>query len=412
VTSIAARSVRYLHWKPQVLSSAFSGRSNSLGFLRWLFATMVIVDHAFPIGGFNAAGGHGGVDPTWAWSKGQDSLGGIAVAGFFVISGFLVTRSWYTSGNAVRYLWRRIIRIFPGFLICLLVTAYVLSPIAWHYENGGWTGVFHVTSDTPWGYFRHNMFLQMHQWNVGNLFQHVPYRETGYPPAWDGSLWTLIYEFKCYILLGIFGLVGLLRYKTFIVAFWAMSYLLMVSWLIDPSWAPKLLPMLSDLYVARYICLFFLGTLIALYADRIIIDDRFGLTALVIVILTLHNGGWLFIGIPAFAYLIIWMAVRLPLRFWENWGDISYGTYIWAFPLQMLLAQHGFQKHGTTTFILASMALATGAAFLSWHLVEKWPLKLKSWTPSMPHFARGRVSDVRRSPAEPKAEQRPATGEA
>ncbi|UQX88186.1 acyltransferase [Jatrophihabitans telluris] len=367
----------------RVLSDVFSGRSNSLGFLRWVFATLVVVDHSFPIGGFN-----GGVDPTWKWSRSQDSLGGIAVGGFFVVSGFLVTRSWFTSRGTLRFLWRRFLRIFPGFWVCLIVTAFLLAPIAWRHERGGLTGVYSVGQDSVWHYISANFWLTMHQYNIAGLFTHTPYGRTGYPAAWDGSLWTLIYEFKCYLFLAVLGLVGLLRYRRVVLGLTAASYALMLSWLIDPAWASKLLPMLSDVYVARFLFLFLLGSTIAFYADSLLIDDRIGILAVLLGLYSLHHGGWLLIGYPCLAYAIVWLAIRLPLQGFERIGDLSYGTYIYAFPLQMLLAEYGLQRHGPAIFVLASIALAGVAALLSWHLVEKHALRLKNARLSLPRRRR------------------------
>jgi peptidoglycan/LPS O-acetylase OafA/YrhL len=371
---VAARSVV----RSLPLSTAFSGRANSLGFLRWLFAAMVVLDHSYPIGGFG-----NGTDPMWAWSKGQDSFGGIAVAGFFIISGFLVCRSWFASRSALRFVWRRFLRIFPGFWMCLLVTACIFAPLAWRHERGGVTGVFSVSDNSPLDYVTANFWLHMHQWNIDHLLTGTPFAHSGYPVGWDGSLWTLIYEFKCYLLLAVLGLVGLLQHRRFILALTGAAYIATLSWQLDPRWAPKLLPVLQDVFVARFLFLFLLGAVIALYADDIRIDDRIGALAAVVAIVTLHSGGWLLLGYPAFAYVVLWLAVRLPLKAFDRPGDLSYGTYIYAFPLQMLLAEYGVHRHGAVVFIAASLLAATLAAFASWHLVEKRALALKDWKPRL-----------------------------
>ena len=117
-----------------------------------------------------------------------------------------------------RYLWRRFIRIFPGFWARLLVTALLLAPLAWHHERGGWSGYFHVTHETPTGYVLHNSLLHMHQWNIAGLLGGTPFAHSGYPIGWDGSLWTLIYEFKCYLLIALLGVVGILTRHRAVVA--------------------------------------------------------------------------------------------------------------------------------------------------------------------------------------------------
>lgn len=370
---------------PRMLSQAFSSRRNSLGFLRYLFAALVVVDHSFPLSGLN-----GGLDPLWTWSRGQDSLGGLAVTGFFVISGFLVTRSWCNSQSAGRYIWRRFLRIFPGFWVCLLVTAFVLAPLAWIHERGDLAGYFHSSAATPAGYVLHNGMLWMHQYNIAGLLSSTPYAQTaGHPLAWNGSLWTLIYEFKCYLLVAVLGVTGLLsRHRGVVLVLFAGFFVAAVSYQIDPTWAGRALPMFNDPFVGRFGFEFFLGSACALYAERIEIDDRLAVLAGVVYLVTLHEGGLIMLGYPALAYLCLYLAVRLPIVGFDRHGDFSYGTYIYAFPLQQLLALHGLQRHGIAAFIGVSLVAATGAAFLSWHLVEKPALRLKNWTPGRSSFRR------------------------
>jgi peptidoglycan/LPS O-acetylase OafA/YrhL len=358
------------------LASLFTRAPNSLNFVRWLMAALVVVDHTFPIAGLN-----GGEDPTWAWSRGQDSLGGIAVAAFFVISGFLVTRSWQTSRGVVRFVWRRGIRIFPGYWLCLVVTACVFAPLAWHHERGGWTGVFRVDQDSPWSYVTENLWLQLNQLNIAGLLHDTPFADSPFAVAWNGSLWTLIYEFKCYLLLALLGFAGLLRSWKAVAVIAGVSYLLMLSTLVDPTWGGRLLPMLSDVSWSRFLFMFFLGSTMAFFADRIEVSWRLAAVCLVVVVYSLHRGGWALVGLPALAYLVLWAGVALPCLWFNRLGDISYGTYIWAFPIQMLLAQHDMQAHGTAAFVLSSLAFTTAAALVSWHLFEKQAMKLKSWDP-------------------------------
>jgi peptidoglycan/LPS O-acetylase OafA/YrhL len=376
----------------QTLARSFSGRHNSLGFLRFLLAALVVIDHSFPISGLN-----GGTDPLWRWSGGQDSFGGIAVTGFFVISGFLVTRSWLSSPSTGRYIWRRFLRIFPGFWVCLLVTALLFAPLAWHHERGGLTGYFHVSVQTPIGYITRNGLLWMHQWNIGGLLGGTPYTRTGYPIAWDGSLWTLIYEFKCYLLIAVLGMAGILsRYRGMVLVLLGVFFTASLSYLVNPIWAGKMLPTFNDPFVARFGFVFLLGAACALFADRVVIDDRLGLLAAAVFLVTLREGGELLLGYPALAYLCLYLAVKLPLTGFDRHGDFSYGTYIYAFPLQQLLALHGMQRHGIWAFMGVSLLIATAAAFLSWHLVEKQAMKLKNWTPSL---RRGKPGGPRATPA-------------
>src|SRR5580658_74946 len=92
-------------------------RNNSIGFLRFLFATMVIWSHAYGNGGF-------GYDPLARLNPNGATAGFLGVGGFFVLSGFLITRSYETVNSVGRFIWHRFLRIFPGFWVCLVVTAF------------------------------------------------------------------------------------------------------------------------------------------------------------------------------------------------------------------------------------------------------------------------------------------------
>ena len=104
-------------------------RSNSIGFLRFFFAATVVWSHAFPLGGFSE-------DPLNRLNFNAPTTGFLAVGGFFVLSGFLITRSYETVGSVGRFIWHRFLRIFPAFWVCLMVTAFGLAPLAFAYQHG------------------------------------------------------------------------------------------------------------------------------------------------------------------------------------------------------------------------------------------------------------------------------------
>lgn len=99
----------------------FEPGRNRLGTMRHVLALAVLVDHAFILQGY----GH-----VLGSTPYQTSLGGLAVAGFFVLSGALITASWEHSRTAWQFARNRVLRIFPGYLVCLLVTAVVIGPLA------------------------------------------------------------------------------------------------------------------------------------------------------------------------------------------------------------------------------------------------------------------------------------------
>src|SRR4051812_9672898 len=104
------------------LADAFGRRTNSVNALRLLLAGLVLLSHSLKL--------HGGYDPLGRLTGGAVDLGTMAVDGFFALSGFLITRSYFNSPSFGRYLWRRCLRIFPGLWVCLLVTTFIFLPLA------------------------------------------------------------------------------------------------------------------------------------------------------------------------------------------------------------------------------------------------------------------------------------------
>ncbi|MGH3261759.1 MAG: acyltransferase family protein, partial [Trebonia sp.] len=155
------------------ISERFEPRHNSLNFLRLAFATAVIVSHAKPIGAF-------GRDPEIA----SQAVGTWAVMGFFAISGYLIASSrCHTS--LPEFFARRVLRIYPGFLICLVVVAFCFAPLSVVLGDG------HYSLSSGLSYLAHNLGLKVERNAVAGTLPNAPYG-----PAWDGSLWTLFYEFS------------------------------------------------------------------------------------------------------------------------------------------------------------------------------------------------------------------------
>jgi peptidoglycan/LPS O-acetylase OafA/YrhL len=339
-----------------------------------LFAILVVVDHSYSTGGF-----HHGQGPVGRWAEGQASLGDLSVLGFFVLSGFLVTRSRDRMPSGGRYLWHRVLRIFPGFWVCLAVTAFILAPIEWRYETHQRLSALFSLHTGPLQYIRQNFFLTMHQWEIGPLLSNTPMALRGSPAAWDGSLWTLIYEFRCYIIVALIcvAMSQAFRRRAFVAMTIATAFVL-ATLKVDPHAAYlKLIPYATSLAFVKFTLCFMLGALAYYYAEYIPIRREAIIAATIVFLYTLHSGGFYFIGFVAFAYCVMYAAVHLPIYRWDRFGDLSYGIYIYAFPAQMMLAAHGFQRYGLFPFIAVSIVLSSLAAFASWHLVEKWALRLK-----------------------------------
>jgi peptidoglycan/LPS O-acetylase OafA/YrhL len=335
---------------------------------------MVIFSHVGPLAGF-----YSGRDLGTQWSD-EQSFGGVAIGGFFFLSGFLITRSKLRVRSTIRFFWHRFLRIFPGFLTVLIITAYVIAPLSWWWRYRTWDGYFTASSESPFSYVFNNMTLILNQLNIANFGQDLPLHANTGMFQWNGSIWTLAFEFGAYVLVGVLGLFGALANRVIarIVAF-AIIGLALLQWLgVASIWT--IWPTFSDYRLLLLMAPFAVGILFQLYAERIPIDDRLGVLMLAVAAVTYAKGGWLVLGQYAFCYALIWFAIRVQvLKNWDRKADFSYGLYLIGWPLTVAATVFGLQEFGWVVFMLVVVFVAHAYAFLSWHLIEAPAMSLKNF---------------------------------
>ncbi|WP_441245638.1 acyltransferase family protein [Kitasatospora sp. McL0602] len=362
------------------LPSAWSAR-NGFGALRLALALAVIASHAMPLG-------FGRPNLGTAATHGQTDVGTLAVCGFFVLSGLLITRSGRRLGFW-RFLWHRALRILPGLWCCLLVTALVVAPLLALHEGQDVTAWW-SRPDGPWSYLAANWAVTVHQYGIGGLLAHVRY-----PGPFDGSLWSLRYELLAYLVVGLLAVAGVFRRARWVVVAAALTGFVVLAraaapydLLRAPTYATHggtafTLPVFgvgsTNLLVPLFL-MFALGALAELYRERLPISGPAAGVALVLLLGSLRVGGFTLLGLPALAYLLVWCAMRMPgaLRGVGARHDYSYGLYIYAFVAQQVLAEFGVNRWGYVPYVALSVVGAFSAAVLSWHLVEAPALRLKA----------------------------------
>ncbi len=337
-----APAVRRLRSGP-TLQDAFDPHANSLDTLRIVLAAVVIVSHAWPTGGF-------GPDPK----LGGEGAGRWAVAGFFAISGFLVTGSRTQLGLG-DYLARRTARILPGFWACLAVTAFVVAPLAARFSGAPYDPVAALL------YVVRNLGLVIAQPTIGDTLAAAPLRD-----EWNGSLWTLKWEFLAYLVIGVAWSVPALRRRrrVFLAAFLALTAAHLALHgagigtrvLTDALW-------LSTAFAA--------GVVLFLFRDRVRIDGRLALLSLAVIAAADATGTLSVVGAMPIAYLMLWLAVELPARRAFARNDLSYGLYIYGFVVQQCLALAGVPRLGVAGMAVLGIAATVPPAYLSWVLVER-----------------------------------------
>ena len=102
-------------------------RTNHFDIMRLTAALLVVFSHSFNLSHGKVLGKQ--YEPLMQLSKGQITLGGLAVLVFFVISGFLITASFDKDKNVLSFCQKRFLRIYPGLIVVVLLTALVLGPL-------------------------------------------------------------------------------------------------------------------------------------------------------------------------------------------------------------------------------------------------------------------------------------------
>ncbi len=370
----------------RTLDEVFSGRDNAFNAMRLVFALAVVVTHA-NILGFGREGNPLGIPAD---------LTALAVAGFFVLSGFLITRSGRRT-SLVRFGWHRVLRIFPGFWVCIGLTALVVAPLLWLRQHGTLEG---IRDAGALSYIKNNFTTAIQQPTISDLLHGVPY-----PYELNGSLWTLKYELTCYLLVAALAVFGVLRRARLLVLLLTLGCfgLIVADFVSGPTTVGPLITFAAvrvplagpyeGLYLLTYGAAFLLGATAELYRDVIPYNDVLGVIALVLVAVASVEGlPLLGPALLAYAYLLLWLGMRLPqfVRGIGRRNDYSYGVYIYAFLVQQVLAVLGVQRHGMVVYLSLSIVVTFVAAILSWHLVEKPAMRLKDWTPP---FVRRRAEE-------------------
>jgi peptidoglycan/LPS O-acetylase OafA/YrhL len=349
----------------QTIGSSFNFKNNSFSFLRFLFAFSILYFHTFLLGGF-------GQEPLMKYPFFDQGIGRIGVYGFFVISGFLVTRSFVTSPGIINYGVKRFLRVYPGFWVNLLVTSFLFAPLIYLYEKETLKGFLSSGSENPLKYILTNFSTLMRQYNIAGLLSENPF-----PHVFNGSLWTLFLEVKAYLLLAVIGMFGLLGKKRFLVlgTFTILWFLILFGVTIESS-PNKFLRLLVDAPFLEYGTYFFAGSSLFLFKDFISLNNKIIFICIMLLVIVAFLG-YTHKFLPLFFPLIvIWLANNLPFRNFDKYGDFSYGIYLYAFPIQQIVTRIGL-NHDPISYLIICFSFTFIAAAFSWHLVEKPFLRLK-----------------------------------
>lgn len=341
------------------------GRDNNFDLLRLIAAFSVLFGHSFALSG--GPQGLNSIDPVSLILKQytgfNEAIHELGVDVFFIISGFLVARSFMTHKTVIGFIEARVLRIFPAAILCSLVT---VAGLAW------------LSSVPPSDYFSAPQTLRYLAKN--STLWEVTYRLPGvfesnaFPRAVNGSLWTLPIELRAYISLTLLGVLGLLRFRHVSNLVLAVMVILFLV----PEWAAIITRREAEW---RLYLFFLFGA--AFYVNRKYIP--IGILP-AIVLLALFAGtaalpklhALVFVALLSYLILALALARYVPALDPGRIGDFSYGVYLYAFPVQQALLHLLPSLNGWWLTVYASIVTVIFAA-ISWFLVEQRALKKKGY---------------------------------
>lgn len=343
--------------------------------MRLGLAFLVLVSHGIKFAGNEDDPLGRLVGPAPLTGTGVD-LGTVAVDGFFVLSGFLITRSYLTSASWKRFLWHRALRILPAFWVCLLVTAVIVAPLASLAERGGVSDFPLVGPDSALSYVWHNAALRMNQQSIGGLLDGNV----------NGSLHTLFFEFLCYLGLTVLGLLGVLSRRPVLVlasvgVCWAAAATdLLTSGALTGGDEEHL----GRALLLRFTLMFIVGSAVERYAGHIAAGGAATLAGCAVVVAAfIWVDLYLLLAPFGLALVLLPLGARTGLAKVGARRDLSYGLYVYAWPVQALLAEAGVTSAGLIAYLSTCLLIALVLALLSWNLIESKALAAKSWTPRL-----------------------------
>jgi peptidoglycan/LPS O-acetylase OafA/YrhL len=299
------------------------------------------------------------------------SFGGLGVYIFFAVSGYLNTESLAQHRSVQVFLFNRALRIYPALAVCVVFTVVL--------------GFFAATDRDAYLSVKLLSYIAKNVTLFSGVKMGVPgvFESNAFPEALNGSLWMLPFEVKMYVVLALCLAAARYNLALPIIVFAGAGVITMFG-------TAGLLPALprNNFWVV-FSTMFLAGSVVA---------GAKALAGLPVAIGALAAGALVFAGIDEqiLAWQLLLTAIviaigcitlpkrlRLPL-------DLSYGLYLYAFPIQQLSATLFTDFWPALVF---SAVITFALALLSALFVERYALRLKNRL-VIPWFARRPAHDA------------------
>lgn len=336
-------------------------RENSFDFLRLVFASFVIITHSYILSGEIEC------DIACQLTLNQIKLSYIGVDGFFIISGYLIFQSLLRSANIRIYFWKRILRVFPALFVVLFLTI-LLVPFVYKSEKPLISNFSFLT------YLPNNLTLFRAQYSIEGVFETNPYSS-----VINGSLWTLSYEFLLYIFLGTLFILKDKKQivRTLLLLIFFTIYILNLLISEEERNYTFIFSTIKIGVLLPFVLYFIGGVFLAAINFEKYIQKKFIFFITVLLVFSLYLKIYILLKYILLPLLIVPLGL---LQFYsvdrklKSIGDLSYGVYIYSFPIQQTLIY--FFRFNYLQLMYFSFIISFGFAFLSWNFIEKKAKKL------------------------------------
>jgi peptidoglycan/LPS O-acetylase OafA/YrhL len=330
-------------------------RKNNFNLIRFILASFVIFCHNIEL-----LEGDRKNEILYLLFKSPMSIGELSVNLFFLISGYLIVKSWDKNNNAWTFLSNRILRIYPGFIVASIISCFLLGPFAgnenyfneFDYRNF-FTGLLLLKDPITPPIF------------IGSFYAFI-----------NGPLWTINNEFVCYLIVLLLGLISFIKNKIGWLLFFITFFIIMTIGVVFNIEIIR--NFFSNIIVAEFFEIhwffsFFIGGTYYLFGRPYLNRKPIILLTAIITLINFYYNGMIGYALPLFGgYLLLSFAER-TIPFLSNFNklpDISYGIYLYGWPISKFLI---FYQPKISYWLLnvESFFIAILFGLFSWYLIEK-----------------------------------------